>query len=183
MIKPLVTLIYLLVTLGLMASCRQSTGNQGGIVDNGNRPDNPSPTIDPTRERIPSSGTTTDPMPLPQSTKQGPGKGFVAQSILGGKYAIGYIPAGLTLVNSANGSSELVTASSAAIRMQLNMSTSNCESSQVKTLTSGSILSFCSQTGEFKHYILKSTLGDYIQIQSALESVDFDDIVQSIQAN
>jgi hypothetical protein len=120
-------------------------------------------------------------MPLPQPTKQDSGAGFVAQTILGGKYAIGYIPAGLTLVNSANGSSNLVVASSAAIRMQLNIGTSNCESSQVKTLKNGSLLSFCSQIGEFKHYILKSTLGDYIQVQSALEAAEFDDVVQSIQ--
>lgn len=182
MVKSSLALIYLLLTLGLTASCRESTGNQGGIVDNGNRPDNPSPTIDPTQERIPSSGTTTDPMPLPEATKQAPSNSVAAEFILGGKYAIGHIPAGLTLVNRANGSSDLVTASTAAIRMQLNMSTSNCKSSQVKTLASGALLSFCSQTGEFKHYILKSTLDDYIQIQSALEAAEFDDVVQSIQA-
>jgi hypothetical protein len=181
MIKASKTLTYVALTLMLTASCRQSAGNQGGIVDNGNRPDNPSPTIDPTQERIPNSGTTTDPRPLPQATKQDSGKSFVAQSILGGKYAIGHIPAGLTLVNRANGSSDLVVASSEIIRLHLSIGNSNCENSEAKTLKNGALLSMCSQVGAFKHYVLKTTTGSYIQIQSALEAAEFDDVVQSIQ--
>lgn len=182
MLKSSKTLIYLTLTLGLTTSCRQSAGNQGGIVDNGNRPDNPSPTIDPTQERIPGSGTTTEPLPLPQTTKQDGGKNFVGQPILGGKYVIGRIPAGLTLVNRVDGSSDLVLGSSELIRLHLELGNPNCESSQVRTLQNGALLSLCSQFGEFKHYVLKTTLGDYIQIQSALEAAEFDDVVASIQA-
>lgn len=182
MIKTSKLLTYLVLTVVVLtASCRQSAGNQGGIVDNGNRPDNPSPTIDPTQEPIPSSGTTTDPLPLPQATKQDGGKNFARQSILGGKYTIGQIPTGLTLVNRANGSSDLVVASSELIRMHLDISNSNCESSQVITLQNSALLSLCSQDGDFKRYVLKTTIGDYIQIQSALEAAEFDEIVQSIQ--
>ncbi len=181
LIRPLKTITYLVLTLGLTASCRQSAGNQGGIVDNGNRPHDPSPTIDPTQEPIPSSSTTTDPFPLPQATKQDAGKNFAGQSILAGKYTIGQLPKGLTLVNRANGSSDLVVASSEVIRMHLNISNSNCESSQVITLKNGALLSLCSQDGDFKHYVLKTTIGDYVQIKSALEATEFDEIVQSIQ--
>lgn len=182
LIRPLKTISYLVLTLGLTASCRQSAGNQGGIVDNGNRPHDPSPTIDPTQEPIPSSGTKTDPTRLPQSTKQDGGQNFAGQSILAGKYSIGRIPAGLTLVNRANGSSDLVVASSEFIRLHLALGNSNCASSEVRTLQNGAILSLCSQDGEFKHYVLQTTLGEYIQIKSALEAAEFDDVVQSIQA-
>lgn len=182
MIKTSKLLTYLALTLVLTTSCRQSAGNQGGIVDNGNRPDNPSPTIDPTQERIPSSGTTTDPLPLPQGVQQDVGKNFASQSILGGKYTIGQLPKGLILVNRANGSSDLVVPSNETIRLHLILGNSNCESSQIKTLKNGALLSLCSQNADFKYYVLKTTIGDYIQIQSALEATDFDAVVASIQA-